>query len=148
MASLSLVQLSPTSISAVQGVNCTKKIGSLKPGKSALSLRQVVKDNVGRGNAGVVCAVGDVSADGNNFLIAGAVAIAIVGTAFPIFFSRKDLCPVCDGAGFVRNSDGGALRANAARKDLTQIVCKNCNGLGKIGQTDKADSQQKKAGKR
>uniref|UniRef100_A0ACD5ZQ69 Uncharacterized protein n=1 Tax=Avena sativa TaxID=4498 RepID=A0ACD5ZQ69_AVESA len=83
-----------------------------------------------------VRAVGDVAAEGNTFLIAGAVAVALVGTAFPIFFSRKDTCPECDGAGFVRKS-GSTLRANAARKDLPQIVCANCNGLGKLGQVDK-----------
>lgn len=86
----------------------------------------------------VVCAVGDVSAAGTNYLIAGAIAIALVGTALPVLFSRKDLCPVCDGAGFVRKT-GSALNANAARKDLAQIVCKNCNGLGKVGQVDKPD---------
>ncbi|KAJ1690303.1 hypothetical protein LUZ63_014458 [Rhynchospora breviuscula] len=83
-----------------------------------------------------VSAVGDVSADGTTYLIAGAIAVALVGTAFPILFSRKDTCPVCDGAGFVRKS-GSALRANAARKDQAQIVCANCNGLGKLGQIDK-----------
>lgn len=86
----------------------------------------------------VVCAVGDVSAEGTNYLVAGAIAIALVGSAFPILFSRKDLCPVCDGAGFVRET-GSALNANAARKDQAQIVCKNCNGLGKVGQVDKAE---------
>ncbi|XP_057441917.1 uncharacterized protein LOC130733698 [Lotus japonicus] len=84
----------------------------------------------------VVSAVGDVSADGNTYLIAGAIAVALVGTAFPILFSRKDTCPECDGAGFVRKS-GKTLRANAARKDQTQIVCANCNGLGKLNQIDK-----------
>lgn len=84
----------------------------------------------------VVCAVGDVSAAGTNYLIAGAVAVALIGTALPVLFSRKDLCPVCDGAGFVRKT-GSTLNANAARKDLDQIVCKNCNGLGKVGQVDK-----------
>ncbi|TVU18334.1 hypothetical protein EJB05_34424 [Eragrostis curvula] len=83
-----------------------------------------------------VAAVGDVAAEGTTYLIAGAVAVALVGTAFPIFFSRKDTCPVCDGAGFVRKS-GATLRANAARKDQAQIVCQNCNGLGKLGQIDK-----------
>jgi len=103
------------------------------------SLRMVVKKQVGgmRRSTGVVCAFGDVSADSTNYLIAGAVAIAIVGTALPILFSRKDLCPECDGAGFVRKP-GTKLNANAARKDLAQIVCKRCNGLGKIGQIDKA----------
>jgi hypothetical protein len=37
-----------------------------------------------------VAAVGDVSAEGSTYLIAGAVAVALVGTAFPILFSRKD----------------------------------------------------------
>ncbi|KAK4345574.1 hypothetical protein RND71_035750 [Anisodus tanguticus] len=84
----------------------------------------------------VVAAVGDVSADGTNYLIAGAAAVALLGTAFPILFSRKDTCPECDGAGFVRKG-GATLRANAARKDQTQIVCANCNGLGKLNQVDK-----------
>jgi hypothetical protein len=35
--------------------------------------------------------VGDVSADGTTYLIAGAAAVALLGTAFPILFSRKDL---------------------------------------------------------
>lgn len=39
----------------------------------------------------VVAAVGDVSADGTTYLIAGAAAVALLGTAFPIVFSRKDL---------------------------------------------------------
>ncbi|XP_065851755.1 uncharacterized protein [Euphorbia lathyris] len=84
----------------------------------------------------VVGAVGDLSADSNNYLIAGAAAVALIGTAFPILFSRKDTCPECDGAGFVRKA-GKALRANAARKDAPQIVCANCNGLGKLNQIDK-----------
>ncbi|KAK8478020.1 hypothetical protein V6N13_097035 [Hibiscus sabdariffa] len=84
----------------------------------------------------VVAAVGDVSADGTTYLIAGAVVVALVGTAFPIFFSRKDTCPECDGAGFVRKA-GATLRANAARKDQAQIVCARCNGLGKLNQIDK-----------
>ncbi|CAN6326413.1 unnamed protein product, partial [Urochloa humidicola] len=83
-----------------------------------------------------VAAVGDVAAEGNTYLIAGAVAVALVGTAFPILFSRKDTCPECDGAGFIRKA-GSTLRANAARKDEAQIVCPNCNGLGKLGQIDK-----------
>ncbi|KVH94764.1 uncharacterized protein LOC112518379 [Cynara cardunculus var. scolymus] len=92
--------------------------------------------NQKRGSLTVVAAVGDVSSDGTTYLIAGAAAVAILGTAFPILFSRKDTCPECDGAGFVRKS-GATLRANAARKDQTQIVCANCNGLGKLNQVDK-----------
>ena len=84
----------------------------------------------------VVAAVGDVSSEGTTYLIAGAAAVALLGTAFPILFSRKDLCPECDGAGFVRKG-GATLRANAARKDQVQIVCANCNGLGKLNQVDK-----------
>ncbi|AQK95535.1 uncharacterized protein LOC100277183 [Zea mays] len=90
----------------------------------------------GRGRLVAVSAVGDVAAEGNTYLIAGAVAVALVGTAFPILFSRKDTCPECDGAGFIRKA-GATLRANAARKDEAQIVCPNCNGLGKLGQIDK-----------
>ncbi|CAN6336059.1 unnamed protein product [Urochloa humidicola] len=90
----------------------------------------------GGGRLVAVAAVGDVAAEGNNYLIAGAVAVALVGTAFPILFSRKDTCPECDGAGFIRKA-GATLRANAARKDQAQIVCPNCNGLGKLGQIDK-----------
>lgn len=39
----------------------------------------------------VVAAAGDVSADGTTYLIAGAAAVALLGTAFPVLFSRKDL---------------------------------------------------------
>ena len=92
--------------------------------------------NPKRGSLTVVAAVGDVSSDGTAYLIAGAAAVALLGTAFPILFSRKDTCPECDGAGFVRQS-GVTLRANAARKDQTQIVCARCNGLGKLNQVDK-----------
>ncbi|XP_021888386.1 uncharacterized protein LOC110807547 [Carica papaya] len=84
----------------------------------------------------VVAAVGDLSADSTTYLLAGAATVALLGTAFPVLFSRKDLCPECDGAGFVRKS-GAALRANAARKDQAQIVCPRCNGLGKLNQIDK-----------
>lgn len=83
-----------------------------------------------------VAAVGEMSSDSTTYLIAGAAAVALLGTAFPILFSRKDTCPECDGAGFVR-AGGGVLRANAARKDQAQIVCKRCNGLGKLNQIDK-----------
>ncbi|KAI5080848.1 hypothetical protein GOP47_0004582 [Adiantum capillus-veneris] len=89
-----------------------------------------------RGRARLVCAVGDVSPEGTSYLIAGAIAVALIGTAYPVLFARKDLCPQCDGAGFVRKS-GSALSANAARKDLAQIVCPTCKGLGKLGQVDK-----------
>ncbi|KAL3717153.1 hypothetical protein ACJRO7_008694 [Eucalyptus globulus] len=89
-----------------------------------------------RRSLAVVAAVGDVSADGTTYLIAGAAVVALVGTAFPILFSRKDTCPECDGAGFVRQS-AATLRANAARKDQSQIVCQRCNGLGKLNQIDK-----------
>ena len=101
-----------------------------------LSLHQQVKLQTGGKCCSRVQAVaGDVSAEGTNFLILGAVGIALVGTAFPIFFARKDTCPVCDGAGFVRATDD-RLNANFATK-ANQVVCKNCNGLGKLNQTDK-----------
>ncbi|CAA6656800.1 unnamed protein product [Spirodela intermedia] len=80
-------------------------------------------------SAVVVAAVGDVSAEGTTYLVAGAIAVALVGTAFPILFSPAT-------GRFIRKS-GVTLRANAARKDQAQIVCPNCNGLGKLGQIDK-----------
>jgi hypothetical protein len=43
-----------------------------------------------RSSSIVVSAVGDVSSDGTIYLVAGAIGIALVGTAFPIIFSRKD----------------------------------------------------------
>lgn len=43
-----------------------------------------------RSSSVVVSAVGDVSSDGTIYLVAGAIGIALVGTAFPIIFSRKD----------------------------------------------------------
>ncbi|KAG6430662.1 hypothetical protein SASPL_108734 [Salvia splendens] len=103
---------------------------------SSISLRREIQKIRQRKQLTVVAAVGDVSADGTVYLIAGAAAVALLGTAFPILFSRKDTCPECDGAGFVRKG-GAALRANAARKDQTQIVCARCNGLGKLNQIDK-----------
>ncbi|XP_047959406.1 uncharacterized protein LOC125204762 [Salvia hispanica] len=103
---------------------------------STISLHREIQKIRQRKQLTVVAAVGDVSADGTVYLIAGAAAVALLGTAFPIIFSRKDTCPECDGAGFVRKG-GAALRANAARKDQTQIVCANCNGLGKLNQVDK-----------
>ncbi|WOL14912.1 hypothetical protein Cni_G23693 [Canna indica] len=89
-----------------------------------------------RRTVATAAAIGELSSDSTTYLIAGAIAVALVGTAFPILFARKDTCPECDGAGFVRKS-GVALRANAARKDQAQIVCPRCNGLGKLGQIDK-----------
>ncbi|MED6186529.1 hypothetical protein PIB30_067565 [Stylosanthes scabra] len=88
------------------------------------------------GSSVTVSAVGDLAADSTSYLVAGAIAVALVGTAFPIVFSRKDTCPECDGAGFIRKA-GATLRANAARKDQAQIVCPRCNGLGKLNQIDK-----------
>ncbi|KAH7373544.1 hypothetical protein KP509_17G061600 [Ceratopteris richardii] len=72
---------------------------------------------------------GDVSPERTTYLIAGAIAIALLGTAYPLLFSRKDLCHQCDGARFVRKK-GSALLANAARKDQVQIVCPTCTHTG------------------
>ncbi|KAK4776171.1 hypothetical protein SAY87_024132 [Trapa incisa] len=109
--------------------------GRVIPG-SSLRGRQSRKEVKQKRPVTVVAAVGDVSADGTTYLIAGAAAVALLGTAFPVLFSRKDLCPECDGAGFVRKSSA-TLRVNAARKDQGQIVCTRCNGLGKLNQIDK-----------
>ncbi|CAL5192119.1 unnamed protein product [Lathyrus oleraceus] len=107
-------------------------------GSTSLSCNKIHNNqkNKNRSSSIVVSAVGDVSSDGNVFLVAGAIGIAIIGTAFPVIYSRRDICPECDGAGFVRKSEA-TLRANAARKDQTQIVCGRCDGLGKLNQVDK-----------
>eukprot|EP00270_Netrium_digitus_P003594 TRINITY_DN141_c0_g1_i2.p1 TRINITY_DN141_c0_g1~~TRINITY_DN141_c0_g1_i2.p1 ORF type:complete len:138 (+),score=22.28 TRINITY_DN141_c0_g1_i2:106-519(+) len=105
-------------------------------GKSALALRVQKQAGSGYSRGRVVNVSGDVSAEGTQYLIIGAIAIGLIGTAFPILYSRKDLCPECDGAGFIRAS-GGVLSVNAARKDEKQIVCPRCKGLGKLGQVDK-----------
>ena len=39
----------------------------------------------------VVAVAGDVAADSTPYLIGGAALVALVGTAFPILFSRKDM---------------------------------------------------------
>ena len=39
----------------------------------------------------VVAAVGDVSPDGTTYLFIGAALVALLGTGFPVLFSRKDL---------------------------------------------------------
>ncbi|KAI9115861.1 hypothetical protein K1719_012791 [Acacia pycnantha] len=103
---------------------------------SSISWRVLHTNNKRKTPSMVVAAVGDLSSDSTTYLIAGAIGVALVGTAFPILFSRKDACPECDGAGFVRRS-GATLRANAARKDEDQIVCALCSGLGKLNQIDK-----------
>ncbi|KAF4369773.1 uncharacterized protein LOC115698322 [Cannabis sativa] len=138
MASMSslqtIFQAKPRSFSSQYGV-CSPSTAS-PAGSTALSWNLSEKNKKKTRPLTVVAAVGDVSADGTAYLIAGAAAVALLGTAFPILFSRKDTCPECDGAGFVRKS-GVTLRANAARKDETQIVCARCNGLGKLNQIDK-----------
>lgn len=58
---------------------------------SNISLSRNRIDNKKNRPLTVVAAVGDVSADGTVYLIAGAAAVALLGTAFPILFSRKDL---------------------------------------------------------
>ncbi|KAJ1261205.1 hypothetical protein BS78_09G010300 [Paspalum vaginatum] len=117
----------PHALPAAAAAPCTLPASTMRPPRVAGGRR---------GRLVAVAAFGDVAAEGNTYLIAGAVAVALVGTAFPILFSRKDTCPECDGAGFIRKTRA-TLRANAARKDQAQIVCPNCNGLGKLGQIDK-----------
>ncbi|XAR68931.1 hypothetical protein NMG60_11000346 [Bertholletia excelsa] len=139
MASISPFQALSSGNSASQGIGnpplCGFCTGSTFFDSKVVSCRRSQKKIKNRPLT-VVSAVGDLSSDSTTYLIAGAAAVALVGTAFPILFSRKDLCPECDGAGFVRKSDA-TLRANAARKDQVQIVCARCNGLGKLNQIDK-----------
>lgn len=145
MAALTSAALTSALVSAP---SCSRIVpagnGLAGSAQTKLSLKQMSSFNAavlkqtGRSRSHVSMAAGDVSADGTQYLIIGAIAIALVGSAFPILFSRKDLCPECDGAGFVRaGTSSSALNANAARKDQGQIVCKTCNGLGKLNQVDK-----------
>lgn len=50
--------------------------------------RAVVKNR--KRSLTVVAAVGDVSADGTTYLFIGAATVALLGTAFPVLFSRRD----------------------------------------------------------
>ncbi|KAB2013613.1 hypothetical protein ERO13_D09G150000v2 [Gossypium hirsutum] len=138
MASLQVLHATNLKQSPLQGfLPLSSRYAVAAPLKSTvLSRTKTIGQKNQKRSFTVVAAVGDVSADGTNYLIAGAAVVALVGTAFPIFFSRKDTCPECDGAGFVRKA-GATLRANAARKDQAQIVCARCNGLGKLNQIDK-----------
>ncbi|XP_030542613.2 uncharacterized protein LOC115749779 [Rhodamnia argentea] len=117
-------------------ISLPSSVGASLANRASIAGRTAAKKKKKGRSLTVVAAVGDVSADGTTYLIAGAAVVALVGTAFPILFSRKDTCPECDGAGFVRQS-AATLRANAARKDQSQIVCQRCNGLGKLNQIDK-----------
>lgn len=58
---------------------------------SSLNTHGASENKKKRRSLTVVAAVGDVSSEGTTYLIAGAAAVALIGTAFPIFFSRKDL---------------------------------------------------------
>ncbi|MFQ6661969.1 hypothetical protein Gotur_029958 [Gossypium turneri] len=138
MASLQVLYATNLKQSPLQGfLPLSSRYAVAAPLKSTVLSRTKTKGQKSQKRSlTVVAAVGDVSADGTNYLIAGAAVVALVGAAFPILFSRKDTCPECDGAGFVRKA-GATLRANAARKDQAQIVCARCNGLGKLNQIDK-----------
>ena len=57
-------------------------------GSNGVACRRIQKNK--NGSSIVVSAVGDVAADSTTYLVAGAVAVALIGTAFPIVFSRKD----------------------------------------------------------
>lgn len=95
------VHVAPVAAAAATGTGSpAREVVGLRAGRAlplvsskshAACFRQRVRQTVGRGNSGVVCAAGDVSADSTIYLVAGAALVALVGTAFPIFFSRKDL---------------------------------------------------------
>ena len=70
---------------------CCSAAGPRGAAPSTMTIRRATASwPAGRGRLVAVSAVGDVAAEGNTYLIAGAVAVALVGTAFPILFSRKD----------------------------------------------------------
>lgn len=78
----SIKRSSPTSFCSSNGGNAF--LGS------TISSRRGIQKTRQRKQLTVVAAVGDVSSDGTAYLIAGAAAVALLGTAFPILFSRKD----------------------------------------------------------
>lgn len=94
MASIAPLQAfySTTSVkqSAVGPSLCTTYGHSTFLGTKVSSWKKV-ENNKKNTSLTVVAAVGDVSSDGTVYLIAGAAAVALLGTAFPILFSRKDL---------------------------------------------------------
>ncbi|KAE8689784.1 zinc finger protein ZAT11-like [Hibiscus syriacus] len=82
-----------------------------------------------------VVAVGDVSADGTNYLIAGAAVVALVGNCLPNPILRKDTCPECDGAGLFVKLE--LREGKYCKKGPGSNRCARCNGLGKLNQIDK-----------
>ena len=72
-------------VSSVRVPNCRLPLA----GPSGLSWNAMQRINKKRSSM-VVAAVGEVSADSTEYLIAGAIGVALIGTAFPILFSRKD----------------------------------------------------------
>ncbi|MBA0670770.1 hypothetical protein Goklo_029452, partial [Gossypium klotzschianum] len=92
MASLQVLHATNLKQSPLQGfLPLSSRYAVAAPLKSTVLSRTKTKGQKNQKRSlTVVAAVGDVSADGTNYLIAGAAVVALVGTAFPIFFSRKD----------------------------------------------------------
>lgn len=60
-------------------------------GSSGVAWSMLQKQKKKKRSPTVVAAVGELSADSTTYLVAGAIGVALIGTAFPILFSRKDL---------------------------------------------------------
>lgn len=88
MATLSSLQTSLARTSP-KNSDCCALPRTVNSGILSWNSKSQKKQN--RRSSTVVAAVGDVSSEGTTYLIAGAAAVALLGTAFPIVFSRKDM---------------------------------------------------------
>jgi len=86
MASMSS---SPLTMLSAETLKQPTLVGSPFGGSRALLWKRTEKNK--KRALTVVAVVGDVSADSTPYLIGGAALVALVGTAFPILFSRKDM---------------------------------------------------------
>ena len=86
MASMSSA---PLTLLSAEALKQPKLVGSPLAGSRALLWKRAEKNK--KRALTVVAVVGDVSADSTPYLIGGAALVALVGTAFPILFSRKDM---------------------------------------------------------
>ena len=80
MASIVAIQAASVATLAPMSLKKTAMPGSSSSKVSSLSLKQRVNEKASPGPK-VVCAVGDVSAEASNYLVADPVAIAAVGKA-------------------------------------------------------------------
>lgn len=80
-----------SSLQTIFPPNPAKQCSPTNKPSSLCSLSWNTDEKKKKRHSTVVAAVGDVSADGTAYLIAGAAVVALLGTGFPILFSRKDM---------------------------------------------------------